>query len=227
MGWTKTTTGWALGALGALGAPVLGCQGGEVIQERVTTDGTTTAADDPDGSTSVSTTFGSTTTTTTTTTTTGDPDDTTGAPDETDDTGDSDGSTGPSGPTLACADHLLDGALPIIHMGTLSEDDGDDFFAGAACTEGSGGYDQAFEFVAPQGGSYVIDTLDSEVDTVLMVYDSCGGALLQCNDDQDLDNEIFQSEVVMGMVPGQRVLIVVDGWGDFAVGDFALQIRLE
>lgn len=81
--------------------------------------------------------------------------------------------------------------------------------------------DQAFVFYPPISGTYRIDTIGSEYDTLLHVFDGyCGGALLGCNDDT-FDT---QSEVFVDLAAGGVYTIVVDGWGSSA-GNYQLNLE--
>jgi hypothetical protein len=81
--------------------------------------------------------------------------------------------------------------------------------------------ERVYEFVAPGPGSYRFDTAGSSFDTVLYTLDACDGAPLQCNDDA---NFTLQSELIVDLDGGQKVLIAVDGHhvGDF--GPFELHV---
>lgn len=88
-----------------------------------------------------------------------------------------------------------------------------------------------FSFTAPVDGAYRIDTFGTEdldnssgddADTVLAVFDACGGAELACNDDTDN----LDSSVKLDLLAGQTVKIAV---GEFD-GDeirFFLNINLQ
>jgi len=67
-----------------------------------------------------------------------------------------------------------------------------------------------YKYTAAQGGSVTIDTDGSAFDTVLSVYEGCGGAELACNDDYSMDNT--QSKVVLDVVKGKDYLIRVSGF---------------
>jgi hypothetical protein len=100
---------------------------------------------------------------------------------------------------------------------------------GASC--GGGGNDApdfAFGYKAPQAGFYSFDTLGSQFDTILYVRESsadmsCGGRELACNDDRDAGT--LQSQLGLSLARGQRVVIVVDGFGDEPGGEFTLTVR--
>ncbi|WP_437534944.1 MXAN_6577-like cysteine-rich protein [Sorangium sp. So ce726] len=79
-----------------------------------------------------------------------------------------------------------------------------------------GGFDApevAYLFTAPEAGTYTIDTVGSEYDTVLAVFDGdCYGEEIACSDDvlgEDL--HLFTSEVTVSLDAGQTIVIVVDG----------------
>lgn len=85
-----------------------------------------------------------------------------------------------------------------------------------------------FSFVAPETGAYVIDTfgtdnLDSssgdDADSVIVIYDACGGTQLACNDDFDgLD-----SSVKISLAAGQTIKIAV---GEFDDDEFTFFLNI-
>jgi hypothetical protein len=82
--------------------------------------------------------------------------------------------------------------------------------------------DQSWIFYPPITGTYRIDTLGSNYDTMLHVFDGyCGGGLLGCND----DTFGVESEVIVDLTAGGFYTIVVDGWGSSA-GDYQLNLEL-
>jgi hypothetical protein len=83
--------------------------------------------------------------------------------------------------------------------------------------------DQAWTFYPPITGTYRFDTVGSDYDTMLHVFDGwCGGGLLGCNDDIDVD---VTSEVVVDLVAGGVYTIVVDGYGSGS-GNYQLNLEL-
>jgi hypothetical protein len=82
--------------------------------------------------------------------------------------------------------------------------------------------DQTWVFYAPFTGNYRFDTLGSDYDTLLHVFDGyCGGNLLGCNDDIPED---VSSEVIVELTAGTPYTIVVDGWGSSA-GNYQLNLE--
>ena len=78
----------------------------------------------------------------------------------------------------SCPGSAIDG-LGYVEAETL---EGASTFAGSC--GGDAAPDVTFAWVAPEAGTYTIDTMDSGFDTVLYVLDgTCGGAELACNDD--------------------------------------------
>lgn len=85
-----------------------------------------------------------------------------------------------------------------------------------------------FSFVAPETGAYVIDTFGTEnldsssgndADTVIVVYDACGGTQVACNDDFDgLD-----SSVKISLAAGQTIKIAV---GEFDGDEFTFNLNI-
>jgi len=74
--------------------------------------------------------------------------------------------------------------------------------------------DTAYTFTAPAASTYVFDTFGSNIDTVLSVKDVLACNEIACNDDSFGS---FASRVVMSLATGQRVLVVVDGRGDYTL----------
>jgi len=70
------------------------------------------------------------------------------------------------------------------------------------------GMDSWWSFVAPETGRWIIDTCGSTGDTVLEVYQSCGGMLLACNDDYCS----LQSHVVVCLHSGERIVVRLGGY---------------
>ncbi len=120
-----------------------------------------------------------------------------------------------------------DGALPAL-LGATNGNNCDASFDGDDCDEVEVGRVLWYTFTAPSANKYVIDTVGSDFDTVLLVYDSCGGTQIACNDDsQDL-----QSRVQVSLSAGQSVKIAVGsyeepfGLGGGNCGNFLLNISV-
>ena len=85
---------------------------------------------------------------------------------------------------------------------TYAGNDGD-----ASCRFNSG-KDLWYTFTAPESGRLTLSTCGAILDTVLSVYDSCGGAELACNDSLFVDGCFFQSRIeALGLQAGQAVKI--------------------
>lgn len=86
-----------------------------------------------------------------------------------------------------------------------------------------GGREMSYEFTAPADGTYRFETTGSSYDTVLYVLDGsdCGGSILSCNDDA---NGSVQSQLELDLVAGQSVVVIVDGYGAAATGNFQLTV---
>jgi len=93
----------------------------------------------------------------------------------------------------------------------------DDFTPSCAAP---GSPDRSFLFTAPESATYVADTVGSEFDTVLHVYDPTFCDELACDDD---GGGYLQSRLMGFLDEGQQVLIVVDGFGG-AAGMFELNL---
>ncbi|MGE0785351.1 MAG: CAP domain-containing protein [Sandaracinaceae bacterium] len=99
-----------------------------------------------------------------------------------------------------------------------------DSFGGASCNRsgGSRASDIAFEFLVPQTGSYTIDTMGSDFDTLLTVRQGCEGAVMACNDDMGMGSA--QSMVQVELTACERVLIVVDSTSQFEDGNVVVHV---
>lgn len=145
------------------------------------------------------------------------------------------GGTGASSNTLAnveisrlAIDGNLGSALPTFVTGTtcLGKDD----FAPPSSCASFHNEDRAFLWTAPLPGHYEFSTVDAlfPLDTVVYVQDARTDALLStingqpaCNDDH-LGS--LQSTVVTNLAAGQRVQVIVDGFGVDKCGDFKLSV---
>lgn len=81
--------------------------------------------------------------------------------------------------------------------------------------------DRGYLWAAPAAGTYTIDTIGSEFDTILYVRDECLSATsIACNDDIEA-GVMRQSTLEVTLTAGQEVVIIVDGWenehGNFVV----------
>ena len=105
---------------------------------------------------------------------------------------------------------------PAVGSGNTDAEDND---LDISCAAG-GGPDRVLRWVAPADGDYVFDTLGSDYDTALAVFDSCDPlSEIDCND----DTIGLLSQVTLSMTAGQEVRIVVDGFsGD--TGNWVLNI---
>ena len=85
----------------------------------------------------------------------------------------------------------------------------------------SGGTDVAFMWEAPTDGCYQFDTNGSTYDTVLRIFNECGGTEQECNDDGGTST---QSLVETSVASGERVVVVVDGYSSSSAGNYELNI---
>ena len=89
---------------------------------------------------------------------------------------------------------------------------------------GEDGPDASFTWSAPDAGQYRIDTIGSELDTVLYVRDSCQGREIACNDDLPWRAMSSESSVTVSLEEDDVVLIFVDSYGAEPAGDYVLNI---
>ena len=76
-------------------------------------------------------------------------------------------------------------------------------------------------YTPSHGGMVTIKTDGSTFDTVLSVFDSCGGTEIACNDDYNVDNT--HSRVFLNVVAGKTYFIRVAGF-DYQVGNYDLLV---
>jgi hypothetical protein len=81
--------------------------------------------------------------------------------------------------------------------------------------------DRSFSWTAPMAGDYFFDTFGSSYDTMLVIQSTCAGPELACNDDIPGMGQDSRVRVTLGA--GQRIIVVVDGWGSSS-GAFILNI---
>lgn len=82
--------------------------------------------------------------------------------------------------------------------------------------------EHVYEFVAPGPGAYRFDTAGSSFDTVISIFDTCDGPPLACNDDAGFE---LQSELIIELDGGQKVLVAVDGHEPEDFGPFVLSVE--
>ena len=121
---------------------------------------------------------------------------------------------------IACPRDDLGSTVPatIVDSTILAEDEFD-----ASCANGTSG-DFGYTFTAPATGSYIFDTLGSDFNTVVGIFDgSCDtmGTELACND--NAATGITESVAQVNLNSGQTVTVVVEGsYG--ASGDLQLNV---
>jgi hypothetical protein len=96
---------------------------------------------------------------------------------------------------------------------------------GASCrSAGDGGEEQVWEFSADSAGLYCVDTVGSDMDTVLSVRGVCSdqASELACNDDQSGGGTTSQVEVDLEAF--QPVWLIVDTFSVLVAGDYTLNI---
>jgi hypothetical protein len=120
-----------------------------------------------------------------------------------------------------CPEDDLEGALPIQVAGN-NLGAADDYTG--SCANVLGASDTTYLFTAPAAGDYIFDTFGSYEDTLIYVLDGedCTGVELACNDDAAYT---LQSEVLVTLAADQTVVVVVDGYDEYAGGDFILNVH--
>ncbi len=85
----------------------------------------------------------------------------------------------------------------------------------------TGGLGVWFAFTAPATSSWQIDTNGSAFDTLVSVFDGCGGNELACDDDSGAG---VSSLVTVSLNAGQSVRILISAFGAGTGGNFSLNI---
>jgi hypothetical protein len=122
-----------------------------------------------------------------------------------------------------CADESLGAATGLAVAEGSTVDAGADRFGSCA----GGGPELVFQWFAPETGTYLLDTLGSDFDTVLYVLESCEGEEVVCNDDGFSGGDRVRSLVSFDARVGDSFLIVVDGFGPGSDGNYVLNITLD
>jgi hypothetical protein len=87
-----------------------------------------------------------------------------------------------------------------------------------------GSPDRAFRWAAPSAGRFQLDTIGSSLDTVLYLRRACDDTVdLACGDDIELGLD-QDSCVTIDLMSGEEVVVIVDGFGDVARGDFVVNV---
>ena len=87
------------------------------------------------------------------------------------------------------------------------------------------GPDSSFLWQAPSTGSYTFDTVGSDFDTVLAIYDmTCAGPLLSCDDNSAMDG--VRSSATVTLSAGELVQVFVDGASAMAEGHAIVNIHM-
>ena len=89
-----------------------------------------------------------------------------------------------------------------------------------------GGNDLLFAWEAPQNGCATVDTLSGEMDTILVIFDSCGGSEIACNDDADSASAIHESSLSFDVTAGTSYVIGLDAWSYSVNSDYVLDINI-
>lgn len=92
--------------------------------------------------------------------------------------------------------------------------------APASCRASAGGL-AAYRWTAPGTGTYVIDTLGSELDTVITLYEGLGCEELHCNDDGEIDTT---SAMAVEVTEGTEYRILIQGFNS-NTGSYILNIN--
>ncbi len=110
----------------------------------------------------------------------------------------------------------------VVSTGTTTGDNSQST-SGTTVTCATSSRDVWYSFTSASGGSFQFDTEGStQVDTVLALFDACGGTELACDDDGGTGN---LSSLVFNLAPNQTVFVRVASFGGSAAGGgFTLNI---
>lgn len=121
-----------------------------------------------------------------------------------------------AGPDTTCSEGVIENATGATPIDTAPA--GNDL---AATCGGESSPDQVMLWTAPVTDYYVFDTFGSSFDTVLALFDECGGVELACSNNV---GELGQSELVRKFRQGQQALVLIDGTaGDSGPGVLNIQ----
>ena len=95
------------------------------------------------------------------------------------------------------------------------------------CTMGTAGEDVNYWWTAPVDATYTFQTANSNYDTVVYLKEDCLTDQWACNDDADFDNGDTSSMLEVDLTAGDSVTVVIDGYDEFAQGDYMLDIYLS
>ncbi|PRP92107.1 hypothetical protein ENSA5_51470 [Enhygromyxa salina] len=124
----------------------------------------------------------------------------------------------PVGGPGECPAGELSGTQDSVAGSTLGKGNGFESFCGGEIAG-----DDAYLFVPPVSGEYVIDMYGSDYDTMLHVFEGeCGGPIVECNDDSF---DSVESELLVYLEAGQIYTIVADGFGG-SEGNYQLNLEL-
>ncbi|MCY2961021.1 MAG: hypothetical protein NTY35_12730 [Planctomycetota bacterium] len=100
----------------------------------------------------------------------------------------------------------------------------------ASCDTGTTSRDVWYRYVASQTGTLQVQTAGSALDTIVTVYDACGGNELACNDDAFGGSPVaygtLQSYLTVPVISGSDYYIRVAGYNGL-VGTFQLRVDTD
>ena len=121
-----------------------------------------------------------------------------------------------AGIDTTCSEGTIENATGVTPIDTAPA--GNDL---AATCGGESSPDQVLLWTAPVTDYYAFDTFGAGFDTVLALFDECGGTELACSNNV---GDKSQSEIVRKFVQGQQALVLVDGAaGDSGQGELNIQ----
>lgn len=123
---------------------------------------------------------------------------------------------------LGCADVDIGSALgAAVFSGNTTGLPDDDLSPGCGDDSPPAG-DIYMAWTAPATDRFLFDTCGSMFDTVLSAREGNCGRELECSDDVEVEPCEFQSRFSLDLLQGQRIILVVDGYGE--EGEYVLNI---
>lgn len=96
-----------------------------------------------------------------------------------------------------------------------------------SCSGSDYGADVVVRWVAPSSGTWRVDTVGSDFDTIVSVRESdCDAPELACNDDEDATNFVYTSALEFDAEAGAAYLVAVGGYQSYT-GTFYLSFAAQ
>lgn len=130
-----------------------------------------------------------------------------------------------------CADPYVVDTLPFTGTGNTSDASNDYGFAAGDCpgvsgSRGAGSNDQAWSFVPPLDGDYLIQVPAATYDTALYLVTDCGDPTGACEGASDAIG-LGSESLAVSLTAGATYYIIVDGWSNASnvAGSYTLTVE--